>query len=329
MKIISVIIPVYNTKLFLKEAIDSVLNQQEYIKEIIIIDDGSTDGSGKFIDEVYKDNTLINILYTSNKGQGHARNLGIEKSTGKYLYFFDSDDILIDGLFKSFYAKINKGQVLDLFCFSGESFLDKGYSKENISNPNLLAKNAYKRKLDSEFETGEEAFIRLIEIAGFFAGPPFYICSSDLLKKNNIRFGHDKYEDEDFTHRLFLNAQRTLITNKVFFKRRIRAGSTMQRYRNFDHLNGYINTVKTLNDLKEIKLRNPKTIEVLKARIERFSKEVIMMKYNNSITVKGEQRKIYHQFIKNYILKNLSLSIFFLKFPILQKLRKIKSFLIN
>ncbi len=81
-KIISVIIPVYNTRKYLQEAIDSVLIQNEYISEIIIIDDGSNDGSGDLLEKLYADIDIIKIFHTKNYGQGHARNLGIECSRG-------------------------------------------------------------------------------------------------------------------------------------------------------------------------------------------------------------------------------------------------------
>jgi len=77
---ISVIIPVYNTKQYLKEAIDSILKEKEYLCDITIINDGSTDGSSDLLEKLYGNLNFIKIIHTKNNGQGHARNLGIDNS---------------------------------------------------------------------------------------------------------------------------------------------------------------------------------------------------------------------------------------------------------
>ncbi len=130
---ISVIIPVYNTKLYLREAIESVIDQKEFVHEIIIINDGSTDGSGELLEKLYGEQEFIKILHTENNGQGHARNLGIELSNGNYIYFFDSDDILAPNLFSIFFRTLSEKRDLELYCFSGESFLDPNSSIDKIS----------------------------------------------------------------------------------------------------------------------------------------------------------------------------------------------------
>lgn len=90
-EIISVIIPTYNRKEFLKEALDSVLKQEGVKKEIIVVDDGSKDGTSEIIKSY-----PVKYLYQSNKGPASARNLGILKSKGKYIAFLDSDDLWLE-----------------------------------------------------------------------------------------------------------------------------------------------------------------------------------------------------------------------------------------
>lgn len=89
--LVSVVIPVYNSEKFLKESIDSVLNQTYQNLEIIAVDDGSTDGSSKILDEF---SDRITVISQSNQGLASALNSGIKKITGKWFKWFSPDDIL-------------------------------------------------------------------------------------------------------------------------------------------------------------------------------------------------------------------------------------------
>ena len=95
-KDVSIIIPVYNTGKYLKECLDSVLNQDiKCSVEIIIVDDGSTDNSYEIIKGYRKYDNVI-IIKQDNRGFSGARNRGLDEATGKYIMFMDSDDILND-----------------------------------------------------------------------------------------------------------------------------------------------------------------------------------------------------------------------------------------
>ena len=92
MEKISVIIPVFNVEKYLNECIHSVLNQTYKNLEIILVDDGSLDNSGKMCDDFAKQDSRIVVIHKTNGGLSSARNVGIEISTGAYLSFVDSDD---------------------------------------------------------------------------------------------------------------------------------------------------------------------------------------------------------------------------------------------
>ena len=92
MPLISVIIPIYNTERLLPKCIESVLAQTLSDIEIILIDDGSTDESGKICDSYACKDKRIHVTHILNHGVSHARNKGIELSQGKYIHFMDSDD---------------------------------------------------------------------------------------------------------------------------------------------------------------------------------------------------------------------------------------------
>lgn len=89
--IISVIIPVYNVEPYLRKCLDSVVNQTYRNLEILIIDDGSTDGSGRICDEYLVDKR-VKVFHTKNRGLSSARNLGLDEATGEWTGFVDSDD---------------------------------------------------------------------------------------------------------------------------------------------------------------------------------------------------------------------------------------------
>lgn len=94
MSLITIIVPVYNSEKYLKEALDSIINQTYKNLQIILIDDGSTDSSGVICDDYsQKDNRVI-VIHQENCGRGGVRNTGIEKASGEYCLFVDSDDTL-------------------------------------------------------------------------------------------------------------------------------------------------------------------------------------------------------------------------------------------
>lgn len=92
--LISVIIPVYNVEKYLKSCLDSVVSQTYKNLEIILVDDGSVDNSGKICDEYAEKDKRITVIHKENGGLSDARNVGIEKAQGSYITFVDSDDFI-------------------------------------------------------------------------------------------------------------------------------------------------------------------------------------------------------------------------------------------
>ena len=99
---VSVVIPVYNVMPYLERCVQSVVRQTYQNLEIILVDDGSTDGSGKLCDKIAGTDQRIRVIHQKNQGLSGARNTGIRQATGEYVVFLDSDDewLLSDGLEK-------------------------------------------------------------------------------------------------------------------------------------------------------------------------------------------------------------------------------------
>ena len=93
-ELISVVIPVYNVKKYLKKCLETVVNQTYSNLEIILVDDGSTDGSEKICDEYATQYNNVSVIHKKNGGLSSARNAGIDVAKGKYIGFIDSDDFV-------------------------------------------------------------------------------------------------------------------------------------------------------------------------------------------------------------------------------------------
>lgn len=105
-EIISVIVPVYNVENYLKKCIDSIINQTYKNLEIILINDGSKDGSGKICDEYAKKDSRIKVIHKENSGVADVRNMGLDIATSDYLLFVDSDDYISHMMIQKLYDKM-------------------------------------------------------------------------------------------------------------------------------------------------------------------------------------------------------------------------------
>lgn len=112
--LISVIIPVYNVEPYLRQCLDSVVGQTYENLEILIIDDGSTDGCGKICDEYAQRDERIKVFHTENRGLSAARNLGIDEAAGEYLYFLDSDDWIDPDFLNQGLSAIGDADILNI-----------------------------------------------------------------------------------------------------------------------------------------------------------------------------------------------------------------------
>lgn len=119
---ISIIVPIYNVEAYLSKCIDSILKQTYKNLQILLIDDGSTDTSGRICDDYAKQDERIEVLHTLNKGPVAARKLGLSCSTGDYVGFVDSDDFIEPNMYEVLLKNLHE---------SGADFVHTGYIEEN------------------------------------------------------------------------------------------------------------------------------------------------------------------------------------------------------
>lgn len=131
---ITVIIPVYNVEKYLKECVESVLNQTYKDLEIILIDDGSNDGSGEICDEYAKIDERIKVIHKENAGLSSARNAGIEIAHGEYYTFIDSDDYIADDMAEQLLYALESTNADISVCgmTSNEYNIENGIAVKNI-----------------------------------------------------------------------------------------------------------------------------------------------------------------------------------------------------
>lgn len=116
-ELISVIVPVYNVQKYLEKCVNSIINQTYKNIEIILVDDGSKDSSGKLCDELKRKDNRIKVIHKKNGGLSDARNTGIKMSNGSYIGFVDSDDYIKEDMFEILY-NLNKDYSADISIVS-------------------------------------------------------------------------------------------------------------------------------------------------------------------------------------------------------------------
>ena len=136
MKKITIIMPVFNKEKYIRETIESVLNQTLNEFEFIIIDDGSTDKSGIISDEYARKDERIRVIHIPNGGVSNARNIGLDMAEGEYITFIDADDRVTEGYLENLYDCITNSKA-DM-VISGYKKVWEDSDKVEISSMNIL-----------------------------------------------------------------------------------------------------------------------------------------------------------------------------------------------
>ena len=206
---ISIIIPVYNVEKYLRECLDSILNQTFQDFEIICVDDGSTDKSLEILQEYKKKDDRFVILQQRHSGAGSARNNGIRLAEGKYIQFLDSDDYFEPTLLEEMYNHAEKFDA-DLTVCSSRKVDDEGNITETGS-PNFPI-NIDKVPMEQVFnrqDFKDEIFCLLIPVVWN------KLIKKSFLEENHLEFPPLKiYEDIAFMHSLVISAGRIAAFNK-------------------------------------------------------------------------------------------------------------------
>lgn len=291
----SIVIPVYNVKPYLKTCIDSILNQSFTDYEIILVDDGSTDGSEKICEEYSREHQNILTFHQKNQGQAAARNYGISLAKGEYLLFIDSDDYLIGN---NVLEKIAACKKADIINFNWKEVPDGQEEKNYPTCAN------YKRMQD-DYNSGSDFLLDALNNNHLF---PWYLWfnaySVDFWKRNEFRFiSGIKYEDVELAYKLYLAATSVSICKEaVYGYRTDRIGSTVNQV----NIKIYIDSLNVIeSNIKDVKSRELFP-ELKEALCNNFSCLYYSQLIQSSrITNKEAQREFWkvlkeHEWICNY-----------------------------
>lgn len=221
-ELVSVIVPVYNVEKYLVQCIDSIINQTYQNLEIILVNDGSTDGSGKICDEYAEKDSRIKVIHKENGGLSDARNKGLDIMTGEYVTLVDSDDYLEHNCIEKLYiysktcqTDMAIGKFVRFREDTGEFFFgdyqNSGDKIEMLTAEQCLEKN-HKYFL-GVFVT---AWAKLYKASLFNDSAPY----------KSIRYPIGVYhEDQYTTHKLFLKSKKIVFVNENLYIYRTREGS--------------------------------------------------------------------------------------------------------
>lgn len=222
--LISVIVPIYNAEKYLKECLESILEQTYKNLEILLIDDGSTDNSSKIVERYKKVDDRIKAFMQENGGQSKARNLGIQNAKGNYLVFVDSDDI------------IGENHIINLYEALKETNSDIAMSLFTKSICDLT--NCVNRNYEIISGNYMEMIRQLTQRNFPLMAPTCKIYSRKSLK--NISFYEGIiYEDGLFFHEMLNNIDQVVLVDSVSYYYRTSENSTLTSkvsIKNFDVL---------------------------------------------------------------------------------------------
>lgn len=185
---VSIIVPIYNVEKYLRQCVDSLLNQTLREIEVILVDDGSPDGCPSICEEYKKKDARVKVVHKQNGGLSDARNAGMKLVEGEYVAFIDSDDYVDLHMFEKLYAEANKRNLDVCYC-------DYNFDYDGTTRP------ANKQKEDLFVDGKDETKAFLLDMVGPLPSYPSdvkYLVSvwHGIYKTSIIRDNHIIYESE-------------------------------------------------------------------------------------------------------------------------------------
>lgn len=182
---LSIILPAYNVEKYVKKSLDSILSQNGINYEIIIVNDGSKDGTLETIRGFFEEDIRVKIIDQKNQGSGYARNTGLSYAQGEYVYFMDPDDLIKPEMFHEIFSNLESIESLpDVILFSFEKIDENGN----------IAVNSSQNKEKKYFGSNEEIMndIDSIYFENLFFSPWTKFIKRDFLNNNNLKFTNQK-----------------------------------------------------------------------------------------------------------------------------------------
>lgn len=245
----SVIIPVYNTGIYIEECLDSVFHQSQREIEVIAINDGSTDNSLEILLRLQEKYPELIIISQENNGLGHARNIGIERARGEYIYFLDSDDYILENTLEKCYECAFANE-LDLVLFDALEFeesIERKPIKPNYSDRHNIIKER------EEVFSGIYFLEKYCQVS-YVPEACFVYCSTSFIKQYNISFLTGVFfEDNEFYCRIMTLAERVMYIPEKFYQYRCRKNSITGTDFDLRKAKDHLEVISAMTNLKILK----------------------------------------------------------------------------
>lgn len=287
----TVIIPVYNVEKYIEECLKSVVMQTYKDYEVLIIDDGSTDNSGKICEEYAEKYKNFRIIHKENGGISSTRNKGVENSKGEYILFLDSDDYWNDEKMLEKIANVIEKDNPDLVVFQTKIFED-GSNKATVKKDNL------DEKFNEEHLTGSRFLLKVlgnsIEYEWF---PYLYAFKKNDEMISNLVFNEKTYafEDAEVLYKVILKARNVKIITEPFYSYRMKRKNSLTRTNE--------KLLKSILTVAAVNIENVQNMSVEKELKYKLSNNFAHFYYIVLILInqlENEQKKdIYELLVKN------------------------------
>lgn len=228
--LLSVIIPLYNNAPYLRECIDSLYRQGilESDFEVVIIDDGSTDGGGDLADQIATEHPNIQVYHQPNQGTGNARNAGLQKAQGDYIHYVDPDDFLFDHSYQHIVQELLQGSP-DILCF--------GYANDGTAGTECQKGDILYQGLARDYYATRGMRVNL----------PFKWLKRSFIAEHHLTFPPLCYgEDTVFTWDALRYANTLVVSNGVVYSYRTKSGSAVNG-RTIEHIKSTISDLIYVN----------------------------------------------------------------------------------
>lgn len=273
-QLISIIIPVYNVALYLKQCIESIIKQEGNI-EIILVDDGSPDDCPAICDEYTKKDSRIRVIHKQNGGVSSARNAGLDIARGKWVWFVDGDDYITENAIEEIKCILKREEKVDLIRFSYNRLIGNQITKIDIENINNLPSKEYLQKCHSYLN-------------------PTMLFKLEIINNINLRFSEDikMGEDLEFQYKYLLFCYHPIQYNIHLYNYRLRESSATKS--NNSRYNIVNDSLKVLNSLLSfIKERNLNPEKWFYIKAQNIMKNILFSaSIVNNLEIKELQYKI-------------------------------------
>lgn len=282
---VSLIVPVYNVKSYLNECIDSLIHQTYQNVEIILVDDGSTDGSETICDQYSNIDSRITVIHNTNAGLSYSRNNGLDICTGEYVSFVDSDDYISCSFVEILVETIRKNSLS--MCFSqNQSFTDVKPAVQTGPNDDRTV-HQY---------SGEECIKDLLSKRKFCG----VRVTGGLI--SNSCFFHKRFkvgmmhEDTEITPSLYGDAEKIGYIRVPMYFQRLREGSLTRSKlscRNLDLITAYESAIQYCLE------KYPQYCYLAKNRLIGAALTLLIRYYNVNIPIQGFKERCLETLQKN------------------------------